>query len=280
MKSIIALLLVIILFCLPTLASADLTTKTNDPADFSLSDCYNLVGEEIMMEMIYHAATNAPNRDEYTLHNMLSINYAPALYGLIDTCHAESIDPWAPVYREGDSSISLANISNKLYALGYISSPTNTFTPEVKAAIRKIQFCAGHPIDGTITEVLVRAFDSDSIPSYETTMLLVDQLAEDAIEDLGYTLDHYLSIAKRMAESPYSSQNYYKYADGYLYEYSCIYIDAEKYIPDHITDLNLQEILINPSLEKSFTIAHNFCGLLANIAYCAQYEIISDIAKP
>lgn len=280
MKRLFSLLLVLCLLSSAALAEPDLSIIREDPAQFSISDCYELVGEEVFHELVSHAIINEIiNSGGWSLGMNLPNDffYSPVLHALRYDLQAKGIDPTQVLYKKGDTSEELMNLNYKLYKLGYLDTATDTFTDDVEDAIRKIQYGALLPVDGRMSVLLAKAIEMNAIPDHEATLKYIKPLLENAQQNFESWYDYYQSNAEAFSQDPYDPAIYAEYSKNIFYLYNNAYHGAVSYFPEHIAQLNIQSMLIDPSTQEAFNIAHNLNGLLAAVCYCGQYELSSDL---
>lgn len=281
MKKSVAVLLSLFLLLSTASAAPDLTVKTKDPAQFSVSDCYDLIGEDLFHELVTMAATNAADRSSFTFTQLLPsyFYYAPQMTALLYEYNSQNRDPFEVLFTLGDTSPTLLTLTDELVSLGYLLKSTDTLTAEVEQAIREIQLAAQMPMNGKMTAIIADVIMAGYVPKRSVTLPYITEVAERSMKKLDSASLEYLSLAQEMTEDPIPSNLTPDEVVNILYLYSRFLHEAETYFPEHVATLNIQSAIFNPASTESFNLIHNLSGLYACVFYCANYELSSSYLK-
>lgn len=276
------------LFLFPTCASANPFIAPSKPAaSWSFNDCVQLVGEDAFNQMLTEVKQNILSNlgDEVTTGFM----YSPYLYAIIDSLIAEGVDPNETVFRLGDTSSDLNVYFSALRAGGYITDIPSSYNEEVSNAVRKIQFAAGLPATGELTNAIASGLlSSFAIPSNEETLKHLSAAA-NMISD---------KCSQEMATAEYANKLAVSLAgkniDGDIATFTdavtagaVTYMLAHTYLPSYVIPYQMYLPVTNSFMDffaseddaESINIVANASACLYVMFYCAEYDLNHDFAE-
>jgi len=280
MKKIFAMLFCLLILAASSASANPFTSPAKPSSSWSLSDAMELVGEDVFAEMLTEIKQNII-KDLGEDAGVGQI-YSPSLYAVIDALIAEGVDPHEAIYAIGDASADLTAYLAILKEKGYLDELPSTFTEETANEIRKIQYAAGLPATGEITNAIAAGLMLDSvIPGNEETLSFLapvsDKIADKCTQEMN------IALANNGAISGISMKDADERADISSAAVSN-YIQACKYLPSFAirhqfylpVTAGLSSLSESEPNDEAIYILSNSSALLSTLFYYAQYDLRHD----
>lgn len=260
-----------------------LTAPAKPISSWTLEDAMALVGEDVFTEMLTEVRKSViiSVGEEYGV----GLEYSPYLFAIIDSMTPEGIDPHEIVYRIGDTSPDMNVYFDALKENGYITEIPSSYTEGVANEIRKIQYAAGLPATGEITNAIARALLTDSaVPTNAETLRLLETVSGE-IKD---------GCTREMNESKHRNELIWETVQGNA-EVDLVllssaasgnYVQACEYIPSFVGRYQLYfpvtecltSMIDSEQNEEMLNILLNSSALQYTLLYCAEYNLRHDFA--
>ncbi len=282
MKKIFAFLLCLLILTASPASANPFTLPAKPSSSWSLSDAMELVGEDVFAEMLTEVKQNIIK--DLGEEAGIGLMYSPSLYAVIDALIAEGVDPHEAVYTIGDAAADLTAYLDILKEKGYLDELPSTFTEETANEIRKIQYAAGLPATGEITNAIAAGLMLDSvIPGNEETLSFLapasDKIADKCTQEMN------IALANNGAISGISMKDADERAD-ILSAAANSYVQARKYLPSFVmryqfylpVTASLTPLSDSEPNDEAINILSNSSALLSVLFYYAQYDLRHDFA--
>lgn len=285
MKKLFASVLCLMIFLTSSASANPFAVPAKPAASWSLSDAMELVGEDVFAEMLTELKQNLISG--LGKDSGIGVTYSPGLYALIDSLTADHISPHEAVYSIGDdTSPDMIACFTVLKNKGYLDEIPSSYTEEVANEVRKIQYAAGLPATGEITNALSSALLIESIiPSNAETLSCLAPISGLIADQCTREMNTALYISSLVSQDSRGNPDFLANAAAAA---TGSYLQAREYLPSFAVRYQFYKPVtsiwaaMNDSEnaaeidDEALSIISNSSALLSVLFYYAQYDLKHD----